>query len=436
MTSEVAGLVNPASEKPRGRVRWIVCGLLFAATSINYMDRQVLGLLKPLITHDLQWSEIQYSNVVACFTAAYAIGLLLTGRMIDKLGTRIGYAIIMGVWSLSAMSHSLVQTVLGFTIARIMLGLGESGNFPAAIKTTAEWFPQEERSFATGIFNSGANMGAILGPLLILPIAKIFGWRSGFLVTGLFSTTWILIWLFRYRRPDRDRTLSAEELAYIRRQQGEEVAPVKKQTWVSIFCYRQTWAFSIGKFLTDPVWWLYLFWLPDYFSSKYHIDVSKDPMKLIVPLIIVYTCSSVGSIGGGNLPKFFLKRGFSIVGARKAAMLVCAIATVPVVLTVHAGSMWQAIAILSIATAAHQGWSANLFTTASDMFPSSAVGAVVGIGGLMGAVGGVCFQKLTGVILQYTNKDYTIPFLMAGFAYLLGWVILHLLAPRLQKVVL
>lgn len=412
--------------KANGHVRWTVCTLLFAATSINYMDRQVLGILAPLLQVKIGWTETQYGLIIGAFTFAYAAGLLLAGWMVDKLGTRIGYAIIMGIWSLAAMSHTLARSAFGFGIARFFLGLGESGNFPAAIKTTAEWFPKKERSLATGIFNSGANVGAIIAPALIPWITMKFSWRAGFLVTGIFSSSWILWWLLRYRKPEDHPKLSAQEDAYIHSDPVESTATI---SWWTILGYKQTWAFAIGKFLTDPVWWLYLYWLPKFFSNNFHLKLTG----LALPLIVVYNVAAVGSIGGGYLPAFFSRRGFSMATSRKLAMLLCAIGVTPVYFTIHGNSLWGVIGLLSLATAAHQGWSANLFTTASDMFPRCAVGAVVGIGGWAGAIGGVLFAYVTGKVLDITGS-YAIPFTFAALAYLVGLGIMHLLAPNLEKV--
>lgn len=412
--------------KPGGSIRWTVCALLFAATSINYMDRQVLGILAPVLQYKIGWTEAQYGYIISAFTAAYAIGLIVAGWLVDKLGTRIGYSIIMAVWSVAAMSHTLATSALGFGIARFCLGLGESGNFPAAIKTTAEWFPKKERSLATGIFNSGANVGAIIAPAAIPWITMKFGWQAGFLFTGCFSTTWIIWWLLRYRRPEDHPRLGAQEKAYIRQDPAESAKAIP---WGRILGYKQTWAFSIAKFLTDPVWWLYLYWLPKFFTNNFHLKLTG----MALPLIVVYNVAAVGSIGGGYLPAFFNRRGFSMPASRKLAMLTCAIAVLPVYFVIHSQSLWGAIALLSLATAAHQGWSANLFTTASDMFPRAAVGAVVGIGGLAGAVGGVLFQILTGKVLEMTHS-YAIPFTIAALAYLIGLGIMHSLAPNLEQI--
>lgn len=412
--------------KAGGGIRWTVCALLFAATSINYMDRQVLAILAPLLQTKIGWTEAQYGYIVSAFTTAYALGLILAGWLVDKLGTRMGYAIIMGVWTVAAMSHALARSALGFGVARFCLGLGESGNFPAAIKTTAEWFPKKERSLATGIFNSGANVGAILAPAIIPWVTMRFSWRAGFLVTGFFSTTWIVWWLLRYRRPEAHPKLSSQENAYIHSDPPETVETLR---WGRILGYKQTWAFSIAKFLTDPIWWLYLYWLPKFFTNNFYLKLTG----MALPLIVVYNVAAVGSIGGGYLPAIFSRRGASMASSRKLAMLICAIAVTPVYFVMQSHSLWGAIALLSLATAAHQGWSANLFTTASDMFPRCAVGAVVGIGGLAGALGGVCFQVLTGKVLQMTHS-YAVPFTIAASAYLIGLGLLHLLAPKLERV--
>ena len=412
-----------------GRVRWTICAMLFAATSINYMDRQVLGILKPTLQQSIGLSELHYSYVIAAFQAAYAIGLLIAGRVVDKLGSRIGYAIIMGVWSAAAIGHAFVNSALGFGVARFFLGLGEAGNFPAAIKTTTEWFPQTERSFATGIFNSGANVGAVLAPAIIPWIALRFGWRAGFLVTGLFSLSWIVWWITHYRRPSEHRTLSGPELMYIigeaHEQQGGTVS------WQRLFGFRQTWGFLLAKLLTDPIWWFYLYWLPSYFGERFHLNLSH----LGLPLILVYNFSTVGSIGGGYLPILYARFGVQPTYTRVAAMLTCALLAVPMIFASRLHSEWVAIALLSLAAGAHQGWSANLFTTASDMFPRSAVGAVVGIGGMAGSVGGILFSLYVGRILELTHS-YAVLFGIAGSVYLLALVILNLLAPGLRKVVL
>ena len=410
-----------------GRVRWTICAMLFVATSINYMDRQVISILKPTLEQSIGMTEVGYGYVVDAFQIAYALGLLAAGRLVDKVGTRIGYMIIMAVWSLSAMGHALANTVLEFGVARFSLGLGESGNFPAAIKTVAEWFPQSERSLATGLFNSGANLGAILAPIIVPWITLRYGWHAAFLTTGIFSAVWILWWLRNYRKPADHPTLTGAELRYIYKEAAAQMGPAVH--WRRLMGYRQTWGFSLAKFLTDPIWWFYLFWLPSYFNARFHLDLSH----LGLPLIVVYNASAVGSIGGGWLPTPFRRLGLSPAQARLSAMPLCACAVLPIFALVHIQREWSAIALLSLAAAAHQGWSANLFTTASDMFPRSAVGSVTGIGGMAGSAGGALLAFYAGHILQLTHS-YASLFAIAGSAYLLGLAILYALAPGLRKV--
>jgi ACS family hexuronate transporter-like MFS transporter len=412
-----------------GRVRWTVCAMLFAATSINYMDRQVIAILKPTLEHSIGMTEVSYGYIVDAFQIAYAIGLLAAGRLIDKLGTRIGYMLVMAVWSFSAMGHALASTVLEFGFARFFLGLGESGNFPAAIKTVAEWFPQNERSLATGIFNSGANVGAILAPAIVPWVTLRYGWHAAFLTTGLFSVLWILWWFRYYRTPTDHSTLTARELRHIYQEAAADMGPSPSVPWRRLLGFRQTWAFSIAKFLTDPIWYFYLFWLPSYFSAKFNLNLSH----LGLPLIIVYNVSAIGSIGGGWLPAPFRRLGLSPNYARLAAMLFCAFLVVPISTATSAKSVWTAIALISVAAGAHQGWSANLFTTSSDMFPRSAVGAVVGIGGMAGSVGSALFAFFAGHTLQLTHS-YAVLFGIASSAYLLALIVMYLLAPGLKKV--
>jgi ACS family hexuronate transporter-like MFS transporter len=410
-----------------GGVRWTICAMLFAATSINYMDRQVIAILKPTLEHSIGMTEVSYGYIVDAFQIAYAIGLLAGGRLIDKLGTRIGYMLVMVTWSLSAMGHALANTVLEFGFARFFLGLGESGNFPAAIKTVAEWFPQNERSLATGIFNSGANVGAILAPAIVPWVTLRWGWHVAFLTTGLFSVLWILWWFLYYRRPTDHPTLTARELRHIYQDAAEDLGP--SVPWRRLLRCRQTWAYSAAKFLTDPIWWFYLFWLPSYFSAKFNLNLSH----LGLPLILVYNVSAIGSIGGGWLPAPFRRLGLSPNYARLAAMLVCASLVLPIFTAAGVKSLWSAIALIGVAAGAHQGWSANLFTTSSDMFPRRAVGAVVGIGGMAGSLGSALFAFFAGHILQLTHS-YGILFGIASSAYLLALIVLYGLAPGLKKV--
>jgi ACS family hexuronate transporter-like MFS transporter len=417
---------QPTYKQRIGRVRWSICAMLFVATSINYMDRQVIGLLKPTLEQSIGLTELNFGYIIAAFQVAYAGGLLLAGRLVDRLGSRRGYALIMGTWSLAAMAHALARTAVGFGIARFFLGLGEAGNFPAAIKTVADWFPQKERSLATGIFNSGANLGAIIAPALIPWVTLRFGWRAAFLSTGLFSMAWIFWWYTKYRRPHEHPTLTGEELRHIYEQAAEEMGP--KTPWAKLLNHRQTWAFALAKFLTDPIWWFYLFWLPGYFDSRFHLGLSH----LGLPLILVYNMSAVGSIGGGWLPALFLRFGLTPARSRMAAMFLCACLALPMLAVGRTHSEWIAIAVLSLAAAAHQGWSANLFTTASDMFPNSEVGSIVGIGGMAGSIGGVLLSVQAGRILQWTHS-YTPLFMLAGSAYLIAITVLALLAPGLKR---
>jgi MFS transporter, ACS family, aldohexuronate transporter len=423
--------VESASESgsfsmPLGRARWTVCAMLFAATSINYMDRQVIAILKPTLEHSIGLTEVGYGYIVDAFQIAYAIGLLAAGRLIDKVGTRIGYLLVMAVWSLSAMGHALARSAWEFGSTRFFLGLGESGNFPAAIKTVAEWFPQSERSLATGIFNSGANVGAILAPLIVPWVTLRYGWHAAFLTTGLFSVLWILWWYRRYQTP-KNRLAAADELRDVYEEAAVEMSP--SVLWRRLLGFRQTWAFTIAKFLTDPIWYFYLFWLPSYFSSKFNLNLSH----LGLPLIIVYNVSAIGSIGGGWLPAPFRRIGLSLTQARLAAMLFCALLVVPIYMASSVRSVWTAIALISVAAGAHQGWSANLFTTASDMFPPGVVGSVVGIGGMAGSVGSALFAFFAGHALQLTHSYATL-FAIAAAAYLFALAILCVLAPALRKV--
>ena len=415
---------TPAPATAGGRYRWRVCAMLLAATTINYIDRQVLGVLAPFLQQDIGWSEIQYGYIVTAFQAAYAIGLLCAGAIIDRLGTRIGYAIAIAVWSVAAMSHALAATVAGFILARFVLGLGEAGNFPAAIKTVAEWFPRRERALATGIFNSGSNIGAIVAPLMVPIVAVAWGWQAAFLVTGVLSAAWLAVWLLWYRAPERQPAVSAAELQWIRSDPPEASVRVP---WSRIVRHRQAWAFVAAKFMTDPIWWFYLFWLPKFLHSEYGLTLTG----LGLPLIAIFVMADIGSIGGGWLAGRFVRRGWSINRARKTAMLVCALCVVPIVFAARADNLWVAVALIGLATAGHQGWSANVFTLTSDMFPRHAVGSVVGMGGFAGAVGGMMIATFIGFLLQ-TTGSYVPVFLMAGSAYLLALLVVQLLAPRLE----
>ena len=411
-----------------GRYRWVICGLLFFATTVNYIDRQVLGILSKDLKTAIGWTEVDYGNIVAAFNAAYAFGLLLAGRLMDRIGTRVGYAAAIVWWSLAAMGHALARTPFGFGVARAALGVGEAGNFPAAIKTVAEWFPKKERAFATGLFNAGSNVGAIVAPLTVPWIAMHLGWRWAFILTGAIGFAWLLFWLPVYKRPEQHPKVSQAELDHI--QSDPPDPPAMKVPWLSLIPHRQTSAFAIGKYLTDPVWWFYLYWIPNFFRDNHGLNLTT----IGPPLIAIYVIADIGSIGGGWLSSTFIKRGWSINRSRKTAMLICALMVTPIIFAANVKNLWIAIALIGIAAAAHQGWSCNLFTTTSDMFPRQAVGSVVGIGGMAGALGGATMAVATGYILQSTGQNYSIVFTIAGTLYLIALLVIHLLAPNLEPV--
>jgi ACS family hexuronate transporter-like MFS transporter len=410
----------------RGYYRWTICALLFFATTINYIDRQVLGILAPDLQREIGWNEIDYGNIVMAFQAAYALGMVVIGRLLDKFGTKLGFTIAITVWSIAAMGHALARSVFGFALARFSLGLGESANFPASIKTVAEWFPKKERALATGIFNAGSNVGAIVAPMAVPWIALTYGWQMAFIATGAIGFFWIIFWVVLYEKPEQQRRLKQEELNYI---QSDPPDPQVKIPWMSLLKHRQVWAFAIAKFMTDPIWWFYLYWVPKYLNSNYGLTLNT----IGPPLIIIYLMADVGSVGGGWLSSSLIKRGWSVNKGRKTAMLICAICVVPIVLVSQASELWMAVALLSLATAAHQGWSANLFTTTSDMFPRKAIGSIVGLGGMAGAIGGMLIATLAGFILQFTGS-YMVLFAICGSVYLLALFVFNRLAPNLEQV--
>ncbi|MGH7677883.1 MAG: MFS transporter [Gemmatimonadaceae bacterium] len=412
--------VAAAPEKPPS-YRWTICALLFVATTINYIDRQVLGILAPTLQRELAWSESDYGDIVSWFSFAYAFGFLVAGRLMDWIGVRRGLAGAVVAWSLAGIAHALARSAAGFSWARAALGVGESAIFPGSVKTVAQWFPQRERALATGIFNAGTNTGAILTPLLVPWIALTWGWQWAFIATGLLGFLWLGLWIPLYRDPPPDAPSGAPSGP----QSGPQLAP-----WLSLFRYRQTWAFIAGKLLADPIWWFYLYWLPKFLDSKYDVQLAK----LAAPLIVIYLIADVGSVGGGWLSSWLIKRGWSVNRARKTVMLAMAILIVPTTLASQTPSMWAAVVIVGVAAAAHQAWSANVYTLASDMFPRSAVGSVVGIGAFAGAMGGVAFQRMTGRVLQANGSDYTPIFVVCGLAYVTAWTIIHVLAPRLEPV--
>lgn len=407
-----------------GKYRWLICALLFFATTINYVDRAVLGVLAPTLRHEIGWSDQEYGFISAAFTLAYAIGFLFAGWFIDRVGTRIGYTVYLSVWSLAAAAHALAKSAFGFGIARFALGIGESGNFPAAIKTVAEWFPKKERAFATGIFNAGSNVGAILAPALVPWIALTWGWQEAFVITGLAGLVWIAFWWPMYHKPSEHPKITKEEREYI---ESDPPDPVEKIRWLQLFPHKQTWAFATGKFLTDSIWWFYLFWFPLFMNDRFGVDLKS----IGLPMITVYLLADVGSVGGGWLSSFLLGRGWTTNAARKVTMLVCALFILPVAMAPQVGSEWIAVWLVGVAAAAHQGFSANIFTLTSDMFPRKAVGSVVGIGGFAGAMGGFLMNLGAGWLKQNTGS-YEVMFMIAGFAYLVALLIMHLLVPKLE----
>ncbi len=421
-----------------GKYRWTIVALLFFATTINYLDRQVIGLLKPTLEKQFNWSETDYSNIVIAFQAAYAFSLMAFGGIIDKIGTKLGYTISIIMWSIAAIAHAAAKSTFGFGVARAALGLGEAGNFPAAIKAVAEWFPKKERALATGIFNSGANIGAVAAPIMVPWILGIYGWEMAFIVTGAIGFIWLIFWWLYYERPAKQAKLTKEEFDYIHSDMDEQNADERPVAWLKLFSIRQTWAFVFGKMLTDPIWWFFLFWLPSYFSTTFNLDLKKPSWELI----IVYTATTIGSIGGGYLSGYFISKGWETHKARKVAMFIFAICVVPIMTARYATNIWQAVALISLAAAAHQAWSANIYTVASDMFPKKAISSVIGIGGMAGSVGGIIFPIIVGSLLDSykaegnINGGYNIIFILCGSAYILAWGIMQFFAPKNERVVI
>lgn len=451
MNSGVEAASHVPTQRVGGYFRWTICALLLFAAIINYVDRQVIGILKPTLTQAFGWSDERiYSSIVFSFQLAYALGFVFAGRFMDAVGVRRGFAISVSLWSLAAAAHGLAGLVpdswrlpmlnldaatgfawvtlsggaVGLAVARFALGIGESGAFPASIKTVAEWFPKRERALATGIFNAGTNVGALVTPLIVPWIALHLGWAWAFVFTGLVGLLWVVAWWYFYRPPEQHPRLKPAELAYIR---SDPPDPEVRIPWRALLPHRQTWAFAIGKFMTDPVWWLYLFWIPDFFHRNHGLDLKS----IGLPLVVIYLVADVGSIAGGWISGWLMKRGWTANRARKTAMLLCALCVVPVMFAAYVKSLWLAVALISLAAAAHQGWSANLFTLTSDMFPRKAVGSVVGIGGTAGAIGGMFIAMLVGAILQATQSYMSI-FIMAGSMYLVALTVIHLLVPRLE----
>ncbi len=431
-------------KKSIGNLRWTICALVFFATTINYLDRAVISLLKSTLTKELHWDDADYTNVEIAFKISYAIGLFLAGRVIDKIGTKKGYAWATGLWSLSAIGHAFANNVFSFSAARAALGLTEAGNFPAAIKTIAEWFPKKERALATGLFNSGANIGAIVAPLSVPFIAVMFGWKWAFVITGLLGIVWLYFWNKYYYSPANHPKITPEELAYINSdveavEVGAAPKEEKKYTWGKLLGYKQTWAFAIGKFLTDPIWWFYLFWLPDFLESQYALKGTE----IALPVATVYSLSVLGSVGGGYLPLNLIKKNWPVFRARKTSMFMYALLVFPILFAQYLGTlnMWLAVLVIGIAAAAHQAWSANIFTTVSDMFPKHTVGSVTGIGGMFGALGGILLSLLVqkNLFVYYRSINqietaYYIMFAWCAISYILAWLIMHLLVPKVNVI--
>jgi ACS family hexuronate transporter-like MFS transporter len=418
--------MNIASQK---RVRYGILALLFFGTTINYIDRQVIGLLKPTLEKEFNWTETDYSNIVMAFSAAYAIGLMGFGRWIDKIGTKLGYSVSVFFWSIAAVAHAFAKSTFGFGLARVGLGVAEAGNFPAAIKSVAEWFPKKERALATGIFNSGANVGAVVAPIMVPAILGAYGWQEAFVITGAVGFIWLLFWWKFYETPARHKKISKEEFDYIHSDNEVVSATEVPVKWTALFKIKQTWAFIFGKLLTDPVWWFFLFWLPSYFSETFNLDLKKPSL----PLVIVYTATTIGSIGGGFLSSYLIKKGWNVQRARKTTMFIIALCVLPIMLAQFTKNIWVAVGLISLAAAAHQAWSANIFTTVSDYFPKKDISSVVGIGGMAGSVGGILFPLAIGMILDHykllgnITAGYNIIFIMCGSAYLLAWIVMHFL---------
>lgn len=420
-----------------GNYRWVVCALLFFATTINYIDRQVIGLLKPTLETEFHWTEVDYGYIVMAFAAMYALGYIIFGSFIDKVGSKIGYSISVFLWSIAAMLHAIVKSTLGFGMARGLLGLSEAGNFPAGVKTVAEWFPKKERALATGIFNSGTSIGAVVAPLLVPWILGTYGWREAFGITGALGLVWLIFWFIFYEIPSKQNRLKQPEFDFIHSDnEAEATETIVKLKWSQLLGLRQTWVFIVGKVLTDPIWWFFLFWLPAYFSDTFNLDLTKPSLHLAV----VYTATTVGSIGGGYLSSFLIKKGWPVLKARKTTLLIAAIAVTPIFFAKYSANIWVAVGIISMATAAHQAWSANIFTIVSDIIPKKAVSSVVGIGGMSGSIASTLFPLLVGTLLAYYKNlgnikvGYDILFMICGCAYLLAWSIIQMLTKEMKKI--
>jgi ACS family hexuronate transporter-like MFS transporter len=456
---------SAAISKAVGKYRWTICALLFFATTVNYLDRQVLSLLAPDLSTQFGWSNTDYANIASVFQFVYAIAMIFAGRVVDKIGTKTAYIVAIGIWSTGAVMHAfsvplgegiasvcgalglavIPVSIAGFMLSRAVLAIGEAGNFPIAIKATAEYFPKKERSFATGIFNSGANVGAITAPICVPLIASVWGWEWAFIVIGLLGFVWLSVWMALYEKPEQQKRLTAEELAYIRSDETAEAAArpassigEKKVSWFKLLTYRQTWAFAFGKFMTDGVWWFFLFWLPTYLSAQY----GMKGQAIVIPLFVLYSMTMVGSIGGGWFPSYFMARGDKPYDGRMKAMFVIALFPLLVLLAQPLGyiSFWVPVLLIGIGASAHQAWSCNIFTTVSDMFPQKTIASVVGIGGMAGGFGGVVMTKIGGWVFDYyksindIHTGYMIMFAICALAYLVAWTVMKALVPRHKEI--
>ncbi|NEX93669.1 MFS transporter [Caulobacter sp. 17J65-9] len=417
-----AGVAAPSERV--GRYRWVIVGLLFTAMVINYVDRQTIGLLKGDLTTAFGWSETDYADIIFYFQATYAVAYLVFGRIVDKVGARWGFGLAFLIWQVAHIACAGARSLNQFIAARMVLGVGEGGGFPGGIKAVAEWFPKKERAFATGLFNAGTNIGAVVTPLVIPWIVTdlALGWQGAFIVTGVAGLIWLPIWLMVYRHPSKHAKVSSAELAYI---QSDPADPAEKVSWFKLLTVKETWAYALGKFLIDPIWWMFLFWLPDFLGKRHGLDLKNFGP----PLVAIYLMSDVGSVAGGWLSSTLMKFGQSLNSARKYAMLLCALCAVPVAFAAEASSLWVAVGIIGLATAAHQGFSANLYTLPSDVFPRKAVGSVIGIGGMIGALGGMAMSKFVGAMLEQ-NFGYTPMFIIAATTYLVALAVVHWLSPR------
>ncbi len=422
-------------QQKNGNYRWLICAMLFLAMTINYIDRQVIGFLKPVLEQEFNWSESDYANIVMVFAACYAIGYAVFGNFIDRIGSKVGFAISITVWSLAAVLHAVARGTMGFAFMRGLLGFGEAGNFPAAVKVIAEWFPQKERAIATGIFNSGTSIGPILAPLMIPWLLGAFGWKETFVITGVLGFVWLVFWWIFYDVPSRQKRLSKQEYAHIHQDEGATAEPAKASvSWARLLGLRQTWVFITGKLLTDPIWWFFLFWLPSYFATTFDLDLKKPSLHLAV----IYTATAFGSIGGGYLSSWLIRRGYSALKARKTVLFMVAVLVLPILTVRYATDIWTVVAIISLVTAAHQAWSTNIFTVVSDIVPKQAVSSVVGIGGMAGSIGSTLFPLLVGSLLDYykgidkLGAGYNILFTICGLAYFVAWVIIQILTARMK----